>query len=320
MAAFRMKMERGLRSRGIEVSNDPRQAADALLLIGGTRHLGAILRARRNGTRIVHRLDGLNWLQRARWTGLRYHLRAEYGNALMRLLRSRAAHRVIYQSQFIREWWHKWYGPARVPEHVILNGVDLEEFSPQDAVRGEAKRRRALVVEGSLAGGQNAGLFHAVRLAEALSAAGLTELVVAGRVDARSRKQAQQASKVPVQFLDVVPRSDIPALMRSADLLFPAEVNPPCPNSVMEALACGLPVAGFDTGALGEIVTSEAGRLTPYGGDPWKLEPPDVPALSRAAEDILREPDHFRRGARRRAEEALGLDKMIDAYLGVLLR
>ena len=87
---------------------------------------------------------------------------------------------------------------------------------------------------------------------------------------------------------------DIPELMRSSHLLFSAEINPPCPNSVIEALACGLPVVGFDTGSLRELIGDNAGRLAPYGGNPWKLEPPDVPALAKAAVEVLENQERFR--------------------------
>ena len=117
----------------------------------------------------------------------------------------------------------------------------------------------------------------------------------------------------------MVPRERIPEIDRSAHLLFSADLNAACPNSVIEALACGLPVAAFDTGALNELVTGDAGRLVPYGGDPWKLEPPDIPALAIAAAEILRDQPRFRSAARAHAESALGLEKMVDGYLKVLL-
>src|SRR5574340_1493671 len=77
MSSFRLKFEEGLRRRNIEVTHDASAPSDALLVIAGTRHLPALWRARRRGTRIVQRLDGINWAQRVRWTGLRYHLRAD---------------------------------------------------------------------------------------------------------------------------------------------------------------------------------------------------------------------------------------------------
>jgi len=123
---------------------------------------------------------------------------------------------------------------------------------------------------------------------------------------------------VPLQFAGLVPREQIPALDRSAHLLYAADINAACPNSVVEALACGLPVVSFATGALPELVTGDAGRIVPYGGDPWQLHPPDLDALARAAAEVLADQARFRAGARRRAEEALGLDPMVDAYLDVL--
>ncbi|HEY2979586.1 MAG TPA: glycosyltransferase family 4 protein [Anaerolineales bacterium] len=319
MASFRLKFEDGLHTRGVDVTYDPAHNPDALLLIAGTRNLLSLWKARRRGTRIVQRLDGINWVQRARWTGPRYHVRAEYGNALLAFIRARLADRVVYQSQFIRRWWEDWYGPAAVPARVILNGVDLHRYAPAGSSNLPADRFRLLVVEGSLAGGLDTGLRAAARLADLLSEKFPIELVVAGRVDARLQSDLGRRSRAPIRFLGFVPREQIPELDRSAHLLFSAEINPPCPNSVIEALACGLPVLGFDTGALAELVADDAGRLVPYGSDRWKLEPPDVPALVQPAIEILQDQPRFRRAARARAEAALGLDPMVDAYLKTLL-
>jgi glycosyltransferase involved in cell wall biosynthesis len=108
-------------------------------------------------------------------------------------------------------------------------------------------------------------------------------------------------------------------MMRSSHVLFSAEINPPCPNSVIEALACGLPVIGFDTGSLSELVQGEAGRLAVYGADEWKMEPPDIPALAAAATQVLQDQQNFRKAAREQAEAKFALDKMVDEYLNVLL-
>ncbi len=62
-----------------------------------------------------------------------------------------------------------------------------------------------------------------------------------------------------------------------------------------------------------------AGRLVPYGGNQWKLEQPDVPALAEMAIEVLQEQERFRKAARARAEELLSVDKMVDEYLKFLL-
>ena len=318
MASFRLKFEQGLRARGVDVTHDLFAASDAALVIAGTRNLIPLWRAGQRGQRIVQRLDGVNWVQRVRWTGAKYTVRAEYGNAMLAFIRGRFADHVIYQSQFIRKWWEDWYGAAKVPATVIINGVDLQTYTPDGEHERPTDRFRLLLLEGSLAGGLNSGLFHAVALAEKLSANFPMEVVVAGKVDDATQRSLK--SKVPVKFLGTIPREKIPALARSSHMMYSAEVNPPCPNSVIESLACGLPVIGFDSGSLKELVTEDAGCIVPYGGDPWKLETPDISALALSAEKILTKQDQFRAAARRRAESAFALDQMVESYLNILLK
>jgi glycosyltransferase involved in cell wall biosynthesis len=316
MASFRLKFEQGLRARGVDVTHDLSAGADAALVIAGTRNLIPLWRAGQRGQRIVQRLDGVNWVQRVKWAGAKYTVRAEYGNAMLAFIRRRFADHVIYQSQFIRRWWEDWYGVAKVPASVIINGVDLQTYTPDGAHERPTDRFRILLLEGSLAGGLNSGLFHAVGLADKLSAKFPMEVVVAGKVDAT---QHRLQSKVPVKFLGTVPREQIPTLARSSHMMYSAEVNPPCPNSVIESLACGLPVVGFDSGSLKELVTDDAGCIVPYGSNPWKLETPDISTLALSAEMVLTKQDQFRAAARKRAESAFGLDQMIESYLKVLL-
>jgi len=319
VTSFRLKFEDGLRARDVDVTYDLSQQADATLVLAGTRHLGALRSARRRGMRVVQRLDGINWVHRARWAGLRYTVRAIYGNANLAFIRRRLADHVIYQSQFIKHWWEDWYHPARVPSTVIINGVDLNRYTPHGLHERPSSHYRLLVVEGSLAGAQNAGLFHAARLAEVLAKKFRVELTVVGHVDGHSKNKLKNSTAFRVRFMGVLSAEQIPWLMRSSHLLFSAEVNPPCPNSVIEALACGLPVIGFDTGSLSELVAGDAGRLAAYGANEWKLEQPDVAALAEAALEVLQDQPRFRKSARERAESVLGVDKMVDEYREVLL-
>lgn len=317
MASFRLKFEQGLTSRGIEVTHDLNDNADAVLVIAGTRRLAQLWRARRRGIRIVQRLDGVNWVQRVKWSGIKYTVRAEYGNLMLAFIRNHFADHVIYQSQFIRQWWEDWYGAAQAPASVIINGVDLQTYSPDGAGERPSGVKRMLLLEGSLARGLNSGLFHAVSVAEKLVDKYPLEVVVAGKVDEATQRKLR--SKVAVKFLGTVPRSEIPKLARSSHLMYCAEVNPPCPNSVIEALACGLPVIGFDSGSLKELVTDDAGCIVPYGANPWKLETPNIAGLAAEAGEIFEKQGQFRAAARTRAESAFGLDSMVESYLKVLL-
>jgi glycosyltransferase involved in cell wall biosynthesis len=317
MASFRLKFEQGLRARNIDVTYDLDDKSDAVLVIAGTRFLLDLNRTRRRGIRVVQRLDGINWVQRVKWSGIKYTVRAEYGNMMLATIRNHFADRVIYQSQFIRKWWEDWYGVAKAPASVIINGVDLNAYTHEGEHERPTDKYRMLLLEGSLARGLNSGLFHAVSVAEKMSAKYPMEVVVAGVVDEATQRKLQ--TKVSVKFLDTVPRADIPKLARSSHMMYCAEVNPPCPNSVIEALACGLPVIGFDSGSLKELVTDDAGCIVPYGANPWKLETPNIESLASSAGEVLEKQSQFRAAARSRAESAFGLDGMVESYLKVLL-
>jgi len=321
MASFREKFEAGLSRRGIAVTHNADDRCDAILVIGGTRNLVPLWRARRRGVRVVQRLDGINWIQRRRHTGPRHYLRAEYRNLILALIRSRIATAVLYQSEFTRRWWNDWYGKQGSPWCVVHNGVDLAVYQAHGAGEIPVNGCRLLVVEGSLGGGYDMGLDNAVRLGGILSEQHSlgAQVVVVGKITPRHKAAVQSRARVPIVFAGALARERIPEINRSAHLLFSADLNPACPNSVIEALACGTPVVGFDTGALRELVPETCGRIVPYGGDPWKLEAPDLRGLANACREVLRDRLRFSRAARAHAEDALGLDKMMEGYLHALL-
>ena len=319
VASFRLKFEDALRARNVDVTHDITEPSDAILVLAGTRHLLPLWKARSRGGRIVQRLDGINWVHKKRDTGLKHYLRAEYGNFILSFIRSRIATKVIYQSEFSRNWWEDWYGQARVPSNVIYNGVDLNTYSPGESPSEHPYK--ILLVEGSLGGGYEMGLDNAIRLVEILQQKHSLpiELTVVGKITDEHKKQVASKTQISINWMGSVPREHIPEIDRSSHLLFSADLNAACPNSVIEALACGLPVLAFDTGALNELVLGDSGLIVPYGGNPWNIDPPDVAGLAGAAMEILKDQPRFRKSAREQAESNLGLDKMADAYLKVLL-
>jgi glycosyltransferase involved in cell wall biosynthesis len=320
MVSFQAKFMHGLERRGIATSFDLADPANsAVLVIGGTRHLPGLLRARRRGIRIVQRLNGMNWLQRKQPTPLRARLRAEGNNLLLAIIRRWLADAIVYQSGFSRSWWERVYGPIPAQAGVVYNGVDLNAYSPLGPERPPAETFRILLVEGHLRSDNIQGLENAVRLVELLQKAGQSvRLQVAGDVPGPVRGQWNDRAG-GIEWAGVLSRDQIPGLDRAAHLLFSADLNAACPNSVIEALACGLPVAAFDTGALRELVQDGAGEVVPYGSDYWNLAPPVVDPLAQAAAEILRQNERYRQAARRRAEQAFGLDRMVDGYIQALL-
>lgn len=334
MVSFRQKLEKGLKDRGFKVTDTPSDSeVRAVLVIGGTRQIPMLLRARQRGVLIVQRLDGMNWIHRLGGRGVRHYLRSEYGNMLLALIRSRMADRLVYQSAFARQWWEKERGLVEKSSTIIYNGVDLGIFFPNDRPPKVEEKVNVLLVEGSLQGGYEFGLEVACGLisemvlqtAHSHLPVREIELTVVGKVSPESRRRTESRLrahpslvKTAIRWMGILPHEAIPDVDRSAHLFFSADINPACPNSVIEAMACGTPVVAFDTGALSELVGTEGGRISPYGSDPWKLGAPDVKGLALAAWDVLGSLDYYQRAARSRAEKMFDVDTMVERYIELL--
>jgi glycosyltransferase involved in cell wall biosynthesis len=227
---------------------------------------------------------------------------------------------VVYQSNFARDWWQTRYHDIQARSQVIYNGVDLHVFTPQGVEKPPKDSIHVLVIEGSFSGGYDTGLQNAVEFAHGLSQINQrkVKLNIIGQVPEDVVKNINQTYRNLVHWMGRIPHKKIPAINRQAHMLFSADINAACPNTVIEAIACGLPVIAYATGSLPELIQGDAGRTAPYGSDYWKLEPPNPQALVQAAMEILADQPHFRTAARAHAERHFSLEKMTEQYLAVL--
>ena len=316
--SFQSRLEEQLTRRGHHVvfpGDDARP--DVILVVGGTRNLKWLWSTKRKGSTIVHRLDGINWRHNVTPTPLKHKITAEARNFLVRSIRNRLADHVIYQRQFVQQWWWRKYGRAGCDETVIHNAVDLSIFAPS-AGEHRADGGILLFVEGNIPEDlTTTAIIEGVH--KRLYADGvIRETVVCGGI---SDNLYDRLTAVPgIQVKKNVPRAEMPRIFAGADVYVSLEINPPCPNAVIEALASGVPVVGFDTGSLGELVTSDAGIVVPYNGDPWRLELPDIDALAAAAVTVLALRDEYGSRARAVAEQQYDLRDLTDIYLDVFQR
>lgn len=318
MVSFQAKFIQGLSARQIPYTfdlSDPKNAA--VLVIGGTRKLLKLWRAKQRGVRLYQRLNGMNWMHRVEKTPLRLAFKSEMNNLTLAFIRRFLADGIIYQSGFSQNWWDRVYGNASVPANMIFNGVDLNQYTPIGEGVPPRDHYRILLVEGHLTGGHARGVETALRLIQSIQPKldKPVELMVVGEVSQSLTEKINANIKVWVNWKGIRPQDEIPTIDRSAHLLFSTDINAACPNSVIEALACGLPVLAYDTGALRELVKDGAGRVVPYGADHWQLEAPQIEPLAAACLDILQTNRTYREKARQRAETALSLDQMVKKYM-----
>jgi glycosyltransferase involved in cell wall biosynthesis len=152
---------------------------------------------------------------------------------------------------------------------VVPCGVDTAVFTPSGRVAARTARKRLLVL-GRLV--ERKGQDDAVR---ALAAVPDAELVVVGgpdpdRVDAdpevrRLRAIAEECGVAErLVFAGAVPRSDVPAWVRSADVVLAVPWYEPFGITPLEAMACGRPVVATAVGGLTDTVADGiTGDLVP---------------------------------------------------------
>jgi glycosyltransferase involved in cell wall biosynthesis len=149
--------------------------------------------------------------------------------------------------------------PAKV--RVIPNYVDTDHFTPIASSESPPGPGR-LVFVGRLAPEKNlSALLSALYQLKQDGAAPHLLLVGDGPLRRALRQQAA-ALGLEVDFLGSVPHYELPALFHSCDAFVLPSLYEGHPKSLLEAMACGLPVIGCDVpGVREEIVDGQSGVL-----------------------------------------------------------
>ncbi|WP_054966369.1 TIGR03088 family PEP-CTERM/XrtA system glycosyltransferase [Thiohalorhabdus denitrificans] len=213
------------------------------------------------------------------------------------------------------------------PERMtrICNGVDVGRFRPVGdggALRGRAGFPPAAPVIGWV--GRMEGEKDPLALVRAfIRVAGDEEegetkarlvMLGDGSLRGQAREELEAAGLAHRAWLPGE-RADVAEILPDLDLFVLPSLAEGISNTVLEAMACGVPVVATRVGGNPElIVDGETGVLVPPG---------DPRALGEALAEALADPDRraaMGRASRARAEERYSIEAMVAAYLGVYRR
>jgi glycosyltransferase involved in cell wall biosynthesis len=192
--------------------------------------------------------------------------------------------------------------------HVIHNGVDLQDFSPGRVDR-TALGLPPNAVLGLFAGGIGTPRKNLDTVLRALQSVPDLHLAVLGPTEGSPYPALARQLGVDdrVHFLGY--RTDVPDLMRAADLLaFPSRYEA-CSLVLLEALASGLPIVTAETAGGAELVDTDCGFVLP--------DPDDTQALAAVLQQLVASPSLralMGRAARAVAENH-SWDRMAERYL-----
>ncbi len=242
-----------------------RELPEVVHAYGWTSGMAAVEAARGSGTAVVQTFHGLGTAYR-RFRGAADPLAA----GRIALERSVAAQATLLiatstaEQRELRSW-----GVAAARIRVVPCGVDVARFTPEGPRAPRGERPRILTL-GQLR--PRKGVETAIR---ALPAVPDAELVVVGGPEASTVRTDPEAVRLHrlarrlgvadrVCFLGRVPHGEVPALLRSADVVVNVPWDEPCGMSTVEAMACGIPVVASDAGSHRDTVVHEiTGVLVP---------------------------------------------------------
>jgi sugar transferase (PEP-CTERM/EpsH1 system associated) len=238
---------------------------------------------------------------------------------VLRRLVSHLVHRFVTVSEELRQWLVEVVGLPAGKVTRICNGVDTSKFRPRDAAAPPSRLPGAMRVDGAVVIG-TVTRFSAIkdplnlvdafiRLRAAIPQITL-RLVMIGdgelRADALARLEA--AGAADAAWLPGA-RDDVQELLSDMDVFVLGSLREGISNTVLEAMASGVPVIATATGGNGELIESgRTGELVPVG-DAQAL----ADAIRRYAADRQLRARHGKQ-ARERAVAQFSLAGMVNNY------
>jgi sugar transferase (PEP-CTERM/EpsH1 system associated) len=232
-------------------------------------------------------------------------------------------HRYVGMSRDLQRWLVETVGVAERRVDQIYNGVDTRKFRPRtegDKVPApQGFLDGATFIVGAVGRVQPVkdhqtlvrGFARLVELSGA-QADGLRLILVGGGPGRAACEQLADALGVRAQCWFAGDRGDVDAILRGFDVFCLTSLNEGINNTVLEAMATGLPIVATNVGGNPELVTEgETGTLVPSAS-------PE--ALANALRAYLDDPAlRMRHGAAARAdaERRFGLDAMVRSYVAL---
>ncbi len=236
-----------------------------------------------------------------------------------------AADHVFWQSGFCREAAERFLGPRQGPGEILFNAVDTRVFVPAGTRPHGAFR---FLMTGKL---DRHMLYRPQAALEGLAIArrrGLdARILFAGRIDAEiaqaiGARAAELGLDAQIEWRGPYTQGQAPSLYAAADAYLALTFNDACPNAVIEAMACALPVLFNASGGTPELVGGEAGIALQVKPSWERIQLPTADAIAEGMLRIAAGRDAMAAAARARAVAALDIQPWLarhEAVFGALL-
>lgn len=313
-STFAKKFKQGLEEKGHVVFFDFQKDYDILFVIVQCNPF-YLLHAKIHKKRIIQRLDGTFYWSTAKW---KYPLL----NFPPKFIHKFFSDFTVYQSKYSKYCADRFLGKRKDEKYTLIyNGSDLDLFCPIgekiENLRDNPSQKIFITVSRFRRKDQIIPIIEALRIYRNNYNDNFKFLII-GDFSGKVSDIPEKFSRFTyLKFLGKVKNEDIPKYERSADVFLFTHLNPPCPNNVIEAMGCGLPICGVADGAMEEIIKPEKNSLLikSAGNAFWKEREYDCKEFAKNLNKIASNKTCYSKNSRIIAEERFSLDKMINEYL-----
>ena len=120
-----------------------------------------------------------------------------------------------------------------------------------------------------------------------------------------------------VQMTGVYSQAEAPSIYQAADAYIMTKYLDPCPNTVIEALACGLPVLYSSSGGVPELVGENAGIGLVVPEDFERIHVPNDEAIAHGMMQLMEKRQIMSEAARERAIKLFDIRSWISRHRSV---
>ncbi len=183
-------------------------------------------------------------------------------NSLMSFYYHRADY-VFYQSKFCKKSANHFLGKRKGNGEILYNAVDTNFFKPRDSRK--KNKTFTFLITGKITFDLSYRVEYSILgLNYALNKGLNAKLIIAGKCDNKTVKKNLLIAKEldllnNIKFVGPYKQEQAVNIYQMADAYIMMKYLDPCPNSVIEALSCGLPVLYSSSGGTPELVDSKSG-------------------------------------------------------------
>ena len=265
---------------------------------------------KRNSGVIIQRLDGVYYPSKH---GQAYLER----NKLIKEIYLNYADHIVFQSKHSKDQCFEMLGEKSDSDYAIVyNGVNKSIFFPLTNPIQTGKAKFRIVTTGNF---RNIDMLEPIILAlDKLENEIEFELQIIGPI--RNSAMRNYLGRNYLRLDGPKEADEIADSLRKADIFIYSHLNPPCPNSVLEAISSGLPVIGFDSGAMSELCFFSKELLVPVSNKTFQsYEELDHEKLSELILFAFHNLERFREIALQYSN-LYGLNAMGEQYVEIFER